>query len=80
LRVAIYSRVSTTQQNDDAQYEELAALCVRCGWDITSVYREKDSGTKSADSRPELKQLLTAAKQRRFDKVVVWSADRLAAQ
>jgi DNA invertase Pin-like site-specific DNA recombinase len=77
LRVAIYSRVSTTQQNDDAQYEELAALCARCGWEITQVYREKVSGTKSADARPELKKLLTAARQRRFEKVVVWSADRL---
>jgi DNA invertase Pin-like site-specific DNA recombinase len=77
LQVAIYSRVSTTQQNDDAQYEELAALCARCGWEITNVYREKVSGTKSADARPELKKLLTAARQRRFDKVVVWSADRL---
>jgi DNA invertase Pin-like site-specific DNA recombinase len=77
LRVAIYSRVSTTQQNDDAQYEELAALCARCGWDITNVYREKVSGTKSADARPSLKKLLAAARQRRFDKVVVWSADRL---
>ena len=78
MRDAIYSRVSTTQQDDEAQYEELAALCTRSGWQIARVHREKVSGTKSAADRPELKRLLIEAKQRKFDKVVVWSADRLA--
>ena len=78
MRIAIYSRVSTAQQDDQAQYEELTALCQRSGWEIVRTYREKVSGTKSAADRPELKRLLIEAKQRKFDKVVVWSADRLA--
>ena len=78
MRIAIYSRVSTAQQDDEAQFEELVALCQRSGWQAVRIYREKVSGTKSAADRPELKRLLIEAKQRKFDKVLVWSADRLA--
>ena len=58
MRVAVYSRVSTAQQDDQAQYEELTVLCKRSGWQVVRVYREKVSGTKSAADRPELKRLL----------------------
>ena len=78
MRVAIYCRVSSTQQDDEAQYDELVALCKRSRWQVARVYREKISGTKSAADRPELKKLLIEAKQRQFDKVLVWSADRLS--
>lgn len=78
MKVAIYCRVSTAQQDYEAQYEELVALCKRCQWNVVKVYREKQSGTKPAADRPQLKQLLLEAKQRKFEKVVVWSADRLA--
>ena len=78
MRVAIYSRVSTAQQDDQAQFEELQALCLRSGWEVARIYREKVSGTKGADARPELKRLLVDAKRRHFDKVIVWSIDRLA--
>lgn len=78
MRIAIYSRVSTAQQDDQAQFEELEALCRRSGWEVARVYREKVSGTKGADARPQLRQLLVDAKRRHFEKVIVWSADRLA--
>jgi DNA invertase Pin-like site-specific DNA recombinase len=45
---------------------------------VVRTYREVVSGTKGVDQRPELKLLLREAKQRHFEKVVVWSADRLA--
>ncbi len=77
MRVAIYVRVSTSQQNDEAQYEELVALCQRSGWEVADTYREKISGTKGSDEREELKRLLRDARLRRFSKVVVWSVDRL---
>jgi DNA invertase Pin-like site-specific DNA recombinase len=77
-RVAIYCRVSTAHQDDEAQHAELVGLCERSGWDIVRTYRETVSGTKGIDHRPALKSLLLEARQRQFDKVVVWSADRLA--
>ena len=76
-RVALYTRVSTTSQNDVMQLDELGSLCERSDWEIVSTYSEKVSGTKSVDERPALKALLEDARKRRFDKVVVWSVDRL---
>ena len=75
--VAIYSRVSTAQQSDDAQVQELLDLCRRSHWELASIYREKASGTKREDERPALKGMLDDARSRRFHKVVVWSVDRL---
>lgn len=77
MRVAIYCRVSTTEQNDQIQFEELQALCARSGWTLIRIYREKISGTKSIDQRAALKQMLTDARCRNFEMVIVWSVDRL---
>ena len=78
LRVAIYCRVSTVHQDDEAQHAELVALAKRSGWEVVRTYREVVSGTKGVDARPQLQKLLLEARQRKFDKVIVWSADRLA--
>src|SRR5215831_2639913 len=77
MRLALYCRVSTLHQNDEAQHTELIALCARSRRTVAHTYRETVSGTKGVDRRPQLQQLLMAASQRKFDKVVVWSADRL---
>lgn len=78
VRIALYCRVSTHNQDDAAQYAELVALCKRSSWQVVRTYRETVSGTKAVDARPALRTLLQEARQRQFDKVVVWSADRLA--
>lgn len=78
MRVALYCRVSTKEQDDQMQVDELRALCDRLNWTVVEVYREKASGLKSADERVALRALVIAAKQRQFDKVVVWSVDRIA--
>ena len=78
MRVAVYVRVSTSHQNDEAQYDELMALCGRSEWKVVDVYREKVSGTKGTSERSELNRLLRDARLRRFAKVVVWSVDQLS--
>ena len=77
MKVAIYARVSTTDQNYEGQLEELRSLANRSGWTVTETYSEKISGTKSTEDRPELKRLMRDARLRRFEKVLVWSVDRL---
>jgi len=77
MKVAVYIRVSTNHQNDEAQHDELMALCDRSEWEVVDVYREKVSGTKGSRERSELNRLLRGARLRRFSKVVVWSVDRL---
>lgn len=77
MKVAIYARVSTADQNYEGQLEELRALADRSGWEVVEVYSEKVSGTKETEDRPELKRMMRDARWRKFEKVVVWSVDRL---
>ena len=75
-RVAIYVRVSTTDQDTEGQEAELREYVERRGWTY-EVYRDKgQSGAKS--DRPELTRLLADLRKRKLDIVVVWALDRLA--
>jgi DNA invertase Pin-like site-specific DNA recombinase len=77
MRVALYCRVSTFDQNSDIQVRELREYCQRRGWDISTEYVDVGiSGSK--DNRPELNKLMLDAHKRRFDAVVVWRFDRFA--
>jgi DNA invertase Pin-like site-specific DNA recombinase len=79
MRVAIYARVSTSNNGQDPamQTRELQEYCQRRGWAVTSEYVDVGiSGTK--EKRPELDRLMTDAHRRRFDCVVVWKFDRFA--
>jgi len=76
-RIAIYARVSTSNQNTDAQVAECRAYAERCGYSVTEIYTDTISGTTGKDVRPELSRLLQDAFARKFDAVVVYSIDRL---
>ena len=77
MRVALYGRVSTAEQNASMQIEELRAYCQRRQWDIVEEFI--DSGISgSKESRPALSRLLADAKRRRFDTVLVYRYDRFA--
>ena len=77
MKVAIYARVSTVDQDYEMQIQELQALADRSGYEVVEIYAEKISGTKANADRPELKRLMKDARWRRFQKVLVWSVDRL---
>ena len=77
MRVAIYTRVSTAQQTTQNQLIELRELAQRAGWTIVDEYSEVVSGTKGSSDRSELARMLLDASRKRFDKIVVWSVDRL---
>ena len=55
----------------------LIDVCNRHKWQITEVYEETISGTKGVDERYELNRMMHDACLKKFDKVVVWSVDRL---
>jgi len=76
MRVAIYCRVSTSDQNCDLQRSDLIRYCGDRGWSIYEIYEEKLSGV--TDRRPKLQQLMRDARERKFDIVVVWKLDRFA--
>jgi len=76
-RVALYARVSTTDQSTDSQLLDLRRYVSERGWNIFKEYVDEGiSGTK--DSRPALNELMNDAKKRRFDVVLVWRFDRFA--
>ena len=76
-RIAIYARVSTTDQSTESQLLDLRRYVSDRGWTIFKEYVDEGiSGTK--DSRPALNELMNDAKKRRFDVVLVWRFDRFA--
>ncbi len=76
-RVAIYCRVSTSDQSTESQLLDLRRYVRERGWLLFNEYCDNGiSGTK--DSRPALNELMDAAKKRRFDTVLVWRFDRFA--
>lgn len=77
-RVALYLRVSTTEQTTDNQRLELDAVIERCGWKTVEVYEDHGiSGAKSRDKRPAFARMMQDATRRRFDVIAAWSVDRL---
>jgi DNA invertase Pin-like site-specific DNA recombinase len=77
VKIALYARVSTADKGQDPemQLRELREYCERRHWSITSEF--VDVGVSGAkDSRLQLNKLMGAAKQRRFDAVLVWKLDR----
>ena len=78
VRAAIYARVSTRNgQNPQMQLEELRAYCQRREWELAGEY--VDQGISGAsEQRPALDRLLTDARKRHIDAVVVYRYDRFA--
>lgn len=78
-KVGIYMRVSTSDQDTEAQRRELLKWALNAGLDVVEVYEDKGiSGAKGRDKRPGLDALLKDAVRRKIDMIAVWSADRLA--
>lgn len=77
-RVALYLRVSTSEQTVENQHGELRAVAKRHGWNIVATFRDEGvSGTKGRDKRPGFDQLCQAVARREIDQVAAWSVDRL---
>jgi len=75
MRLALYARVSTADQDCTLQLRELRQYAAARGWPIAAEYVDTGwSGAKA--SRPELDRLMAAARKREFDAVVVWKLDR----
>ena len=75
-RVAIYARVSTTDQTCDNQLRDLRDYCRARGWsDVREFIDTGVSGTK--ERRPALDKMMAEVNARRVDVVVVAAFDRL---
>jgi DNA invertase Pin-like site-specific DNA recombinase len=75
MNIAIYARVSTTDQNCEMQLREMREHAARQGWTIVAEYT--DCGVSGWNpSRPKLNSLMKDASRRKFDAVLVWKLDR----
>lgn len=74
MRAAIYARVSTPDQDPDNQLLELRRYVGARHWVPTEYVDRGVSGSK--DRRPALDQLMSDARRRKVDVVVVWRLDR----
>jgi DNA invertase Pin-like site-specific DNA recombinase len=77
MRVGIYARVSTKDQNCELQLRDLRAFCAARSFTLVREFVDVgESGAK--DSRPQLNELMGAARKRQLDAVLVWRFDRFA--
>ena len=77
MRVVKYQRVSTNNQDVENQTDSIDKQIQLMDWDLVGEYKEVESGMKSKDHRPELRRLLKDSRRRLFDRVIVYSLDRL---
>lgn len=75
IKTAIYSRVSTADQNNDNQLLELRDYCQRNNYEIAEEYSDTISGSKN--SRPALDKMLQDMRDKKFEAMCVWKFDRL---
>lgn len=76
VRVAVYARVSTSDQTAENQLRALREHAARAGWEIVTTYSDTAvSGTR--ERRPGLDALMDDARRRKFDLIAVAALDRL---
>jgi DNA invertase Pin-like site-specific DNA recombinase len=76
-RAALYTRVSTGEQNTEAQERALRDFVQRRGWKVRKIYCDHGlSGTTA--KRPALNELLRDCRRGSVDVIVVWKFDRFA--
>lgn len=82
-KVAIYTRVSTPGQAEegysiDEQEKLLTDYCIRNGYEVVRCYSDKGVSGKNIENRPEMKRLLSDAKEGKFDMVISWKINRMS--
>ena len=78
MKVAIYTRVSTSDKNQttENQLRELNSYCDRMGYEVVKVYEDEVSGAKSREKRPAYSKLCTDAFLKKFDLIIGWDVSR----
>ena len=77
MKVVVFCRVSTLQQEYNRQVIELSALALSNGWSVEAVFAEKISGAKKNTERPELQKMVEFVEANNIHKVLVTELSRL---
>jgi DNA invertase Pin-like site-specific DNA recombinase len=78
MRIALYARVSTDDQDTENQLAQLREFADRSGYEVVREYVEAESGRTGADRRRAFGQMFDDAARRRFDCVLFWALDRFS--
>ncbi len=81
--VAIYTRVSTNEQAEEGysifeQKRLLEEWCNNKGYDVYRCYSDSGISGKNIKDRPELKELLKDAEEKKFDMLISWKINRIS--
>lgn len=81
--VAIYCRVSTTEQAEEGysigeQERLLMEYCDKNGFDVYKSYADKGISGKDIKHRPAIRELLQDASEKKFNMVISWKINRLS--
>lgn len=82
-KVAIYCRVSTIEQAEegysiDEQERLLIDYCNKNNYEVYKCYSGRGISGKDIKHRPELRELLKDADDRKFDMVISWKINRIS--
>jgi DNA invertase Pin-like site-specific DNA recombinase len=75
-RVAIYTRVSTGDQEAENQLTQLQRFAKSQKWQVVQIFKDVVSGGRA--DRKQFQVLMAAASQRRLDVILFWSLDRFS--
>ena len=74
MRVAIYARISTNDQNTiPMQIKKCSEYAKARGWTVSHIIKDIASGAKQ---RPQRDDILKLARKRELDTIIVWKLDR----
>ena len=81
-KAALYLRVSTTEQavhgySLAAQEQVIRQFCLQRGYDVYEVYADEGISGKRTENRPAFQRMMTDAREKLFDMVIVWKLSRL---
>ena len=82
-KVAIYTRVSTTDQAREGhsleeQEKRLKARCISNDYEVYKVYTDAGISGKSAENRPAYQQMLKDMKKGKFNLIMSFKMDRIS--
>lgn len=73
-KVAIYCRVSTTDQSCERQERDLCLYARKAGWEVAGVWKETASGARN--NRKERQSILALAQAGKIDGILVTELTR----
>ena len=77
MKIALYCRVSTEDQNVKQQTKYLMAYCNKEKYNVVRKIEDEESGRLPLTDRKKFKRLLEASKQGLFDAILIYNLDRL---